>query len=206
MELFEIPLGSSQDNATQELLQEYLSERKIILNEDVSDYLIELVALNIIKWNKEDTANGVEKDKRKPIYIFINSTGGDAFVAQHICDLIEQSVTPVYTVAMSLAASAAFVIYVCGHKRYAYPNSILLMHDGSINLSNSTDKVKQTMTFLDQMEERSRARILKHTEMTEDFYDSNFNKEFYMYADTVGKDLGCVDYIIGVDTECGKEF
>lgn len=201
MEIFELPLESSTNNATQELLQEYLNDRKIVINEDITDYLIESVALNIIKWNREDSENGVAKKKRKPIYLLINSTGGDAFVAQHICDLIERSVTPVYTVAMSLAASAAFVIYVCGHKRYAYPNSILLMHDGSINLSNSTDKVKQTMTFLEQMEERSRARILNHTEMTEEFYDSNFNKEFYMYADTIGKDLGCVDYIIGVDTE-----
>ena len=48
------------------------------------------------------------------------------------------------------------------------------------------------------MDNRTKEHVLKYTNISEDFYDENYEKEVYLYADEA-KSLGCVDYIIGED-------
>jgi len=77
-------------------------------------------------------------------------------------------------------------------------NSTFLQHEGELEISNSTSKFKNTINFYDNMEERFKQNVLKYTNMTEDYYDSIYTTEFWLYADEA-KELGIVDKIIGVD-------
>lgn len=81
------------------------------------------------------------------------------------------------------------------------PDCVLLMHDGEVTISNSTSKARDTMTFFNNMEERTKKHVLSCTTMTEEFYDKHYDQEFFMYADEQGKELGCVDCVIGVDCD-----
>lgn len=190
------------DKFFDEMKQENLNDRRIVFNDEVTEAVIEDIVLYILKWNKED--KDIAVSKRKPIWIIINSPGGDSIVGSSIIDAINYSKTPVYTLGIGIVASMAFCIFICGKKRFAFPNTTLLMHDGTISIQNSSNKAKDTMAYCEELERRSKANILEHTNISEEMYDENFDKEFYMYADTLGKELGCVDYVIGVDCDIDK--
>lgn len=66
MELFTL---KDDDCIYDTIVKEHLNERKIILNEDIDDNVIENICLMIMKWNQEDKYLPVSK--RKKIYIYI---------------------------------------------------------------------------------------------------------------------------------------
>jgi ATP-dependent Clp protease protease subunit len=180
-----------------ELVKYNLEDRRIILNGGIDSSILEDVVLHIVRWNQED--KGKEKADRKSIWIYINSGGGDPFAGFNALDIIHASETEVNGVVFSCAASMASYFIMGCHNRYCFPNSIILMHDGEIGVSNSASKTKDTMKFFDKMDDRTKQFVLKHTKITSEFYDTIYQKEFYIYGNEQGKELGIIDYVIGED-------
>lgn len=202
-ELIAFTGSNNQMTTYEELYREYLDDRTLVINGDIDETIIEDFILYILKWNKEDL--NIPADSRRPIKIYISSPGGNVFNANIFVDVIETSVTPVIGIALDLVASAAFHIYLACHKRYAFKNSTFLQHDGEIFLDNSRKKVKDTMRFFDEGEERLKEHILSHTTMDEKFYDSIYADEFWFYSQQ-GKELGVVHKIIGEDCDINEIF
>jgi len=73
-------------------------------------------------------------DECSAIPIFINSEGGDINNCMAMCDMIEASEKPVYTIAMGKAYSAAGILLAAGHKgcRYMYPSASVMLHNISV--------------------------------------------------------------------------
>lgn len=98
------------------------------------------------RWNLFllETYDLVEKVEPKPLKIFINSNGGEFFAAIPIIDAIKNSKIPIHTFVEGIAASAASLISVVGHKRFITKNSFMLIHElrGGIQgtFSNITDE------------------------------------------------------------------
>lgn len=191
-------------NMIDEVIADFHKERVIVLNNLILDDILENVILSILKWNKED--KNIPVEHRKPIWLYIQSPGGSSVIGFNLIDTIMASETPVYTLCFAQCASMGFLIFLAGHKRYAFPNSILMMHEGQITVVNNTSKAKDFMEFNDLSEERCKNFVLSHSKITSDFYDEIYKKEFYMYANEKAKELGCVDYIIGEDVELNKIF
>lgn len=204
MDEFILPILDSdfKDEDYDDILDDFYEKRVVVLNDEIEKNILEKVSLYIIKWNREDKYIPVEK--RKPIWIYIQSPGGDLLNGFNLIDIITSSKTPVYGLCFSQCSSMAFHIFITCHKRFAFKNSIFLIHDGSISLANSTSKAKDTMKFFDKIEDKVKEHVLKHSNISSDFYDEIYNKEYYLYADEEGKSLGCVDYIIGDDVELGE--
>lgn len=188
--------NNSTMNIYEELYREYLENRILVLNADIDDNIIDDYVLYILKWNKEDIDIPIEK--RKPIWIYISSPGGNTFDANIMVDIIMQSKTPIYGVALDLVASAAYVIYLACHERYAFSSSAFLQHEGEMAIENSRSKFKQTAAFFNNMENRSKDFILSRTNMTSEFYDSIYETEYWMFA-ADAKELGVVHKIVGED-------
>ena len=186
-----------------ELMKYYTDKRVLIVNKDIDNSVIESYAIRILRWNDED--KNIPPDKRQPITILIHSCGGDLFSTLFLIDIIKQSKTPIHTVGMGLVASAAYYIYINGHDRLAFENTVFLQHDGTISIADSNSKVKDFMAFNDLMEDRIKESILTQTKIDSDFYDKTFDKEYYFFADK-GKELGVVDKIIGQDVELADIF
>lgn len=186
-----------------ELMKYYTDKRVLIVNKDIDNSVIESYAIRILRWNDED--KNIPSDKKQPITILIHSCGGDLFSTLFLIDIIKQSKTPIHTVGMGLVASAAYYIYINGHDRLAFENTVFLQHDGTISIADSNSKVKDFMAFNDLMEDRIKESILTQTKIDSDFYDKTFDKEYYFFADK-GKELGVVDKIIGQDIELADIF
>lgn len=195
---------STTDPLVDELLGDLLDKRIIVFSDDVDKNILKTVSLQIIRFNVED--KDIPEEKRRPIWIIIRSPGGNVTDGFNLTDIIKASKTPVYTVATSLCASMGFHIYVAGHKRYAFKNSILLLHEGELGVANSVSKAKDCMKFCNSLEERTKNHVIECTKITPEFYDSIFEREYYMYANEEAKELGCVDYIIGEDVSLEDVF
>jgi ATP-dependent Clp protease, protease subunit len=79
--------------------------------------------------NKEILGMAFE-DSKKPIYLFINSPGGEITSGFSIYDTARFVDCPLYTVVTGLAASMGSLIALCAKKenRLAFPNSRFLIH------------------------------------------------------------------------------
>lgn len=185
------------------LIESYYKDRTLIINQDIDECIIEDCIIFILKWNKED--KGLPTESRKPIKIYLNSNGGDSIIAMQLVDVIKMSITPITIVGFSLVASAAFHIFVAGHDKVCFENTIFLMHDGAITINNSTSKARDTMKFIEELEARAKQHILDKTIMDEKYYDDHYDVELYLYADKA-KELGVVDKIIGIDCDIDYIF
>ena len=68
-----------------------------------------------------------------------------------------------------------------------------------IGATNSASKMKDTMKFFDALDDRIKQFVLDNTKMTSEFYDEIYEKEYYIFGNKEGKDLGIIDYVIGED-------
>lgn len=137
-------------------------QRKIWLDDDIGYNVIEIQRL-IMRWNIAD--KGVAPEMRKPIWLYIMSYGGDLDYMWSLIDTIEMSRTPVYTVNVGVAASAASLIFLAGHKRFMLPKSNLIIHEGSAQLAGDAIKVMDQSESYKQQLKQMKDYILEHTEI-----------------------------------------
>lgn len=188
----------NQMSTYEELYREYLDNRMLVLNNEIDENVIEDYIMYILKWNKEDM--NLPVDSRKPIKIFISSPGGNVFDANIFVDIILQSKTPVWGIALDLVASAAYSVLLACHIRYGQIRSSFLQHEGDLAIENSRSKFKQTAEYFNEMEQVCKEFILSRTNMTEEFYDKILQDEYWMTS-TRAKELGVIHKIIGIDCE-----
>jgi len=70
----------------------------------------------------------INNAKPTPLKIYINSNGGEIFGAIPLVDAIQKCKIPIHTYIEGIAASAASLIAMAGHKRFITTNSFMLIH------------------------------------------------------------------------------
>ena len=169
-----------------------LLNRKIIINEQIGDALMETAILPFIEMDNDGTG--------KPIEILISTVGGEIYSGFNLVDQIEKAKSPVTIHIMSMAASMGFLIAMAGKnnpnvKTVCHPFSVGLLHSGSQYMEGSAHAVKDTFDFSQHYEEKIKNYILTHTKIDENLYEKIERKEYWMDADEM-KRLGIVDEII----------
>lgn len=193
----EAVLDTSLPDPSMVELYRRLQKREILWNADIDDSTID-VALYIKKWNAED--KGATPENRKPIKIFINSDGGSVDTVLHIIDMIRLSKTPVYTIGMGRVYSAGGLLLMAGHKRYIFPHTSCLIHDGSSGAIGSIGKMLDNLEFTKELEKRMKEYILSSTHITEEVYDRNYRRDWFMFSEEM-IELGIADEIVSdIDT------
>lgn len=189
--MFELPIPKTdRDVPTQYEYDYWKSREKRIFY--VDDNLIdaeESIALEISKSiiNLNFEEKDIVKDDLKPIYVFINTCGGDAFTSNCLCDVIKASRIPVITVAMGKAMSAGFDIFISGHKKYAFPHSQLLVHSGSAEFGGTAEQMAEFQKNYKKMLEESKKYVLANTEIPESVFSKNSKKDWYLTSDELVK-------------------
>ena len=176
---------------------EDIDNRNFFINSDIDDDCINSIGYHILRCNRLD--KGIPIEDRTPIRLYINSCGGDIYAGYSLIDIIKTSKTPIYTINEGVCMSMAFLISIAGQKRYAFPHSVYLMHEGYSGGSNSMSKLRERIEFeTGQMENKTRQYVLENTTISEDVYNAKYKSEWYMYSETA-KEYGIVDSIIGAD-------
>lgn len=139
------------------------NDRKLFLDTEVDSTTLTLQRM-ILRWNMEDAGKPVEE--RKPIHLYIMSPGGDTDYMWSLVDAIEASETPVVTVNVGLAASAAGIIFLAGHKRLMTARSRLVIHEGSACMAGDAVKVMDASENYKKLIKQMRDYILSRTNIT----------------------------------------
>jgi len=168
------------------------ANREIWWNTDVDDELVEF-SYSIIQWNRED--KGIPVEDRKPIKIFINSDGGSVTAVMNFINTLQMSKTPVWTIALGKAYSAGGLMLISGHKRFIFPSTTALIHDGSDGYIGNVGKMKDYQKFSDKMEAHIKQWILKNTKITDKVYKEKWREDWWLFADEIIK-FGIADVII----------
>ncbi|MCR4743183.1 MAG: ATP-dependent Clp protease proteolytic subunit [Treponema sp.] len=104
------------------LQEKFLKTRQIILSGEINKDLAEKIVSQLLILEADDP--------KKPIYMYIDSPGGDVDAGFAIFDVIRFINSPVILVGMGLIASAATLVLLAvpKDKRVGLPNSRYLIH------------------------------------------------------------------------------
>lgn len=176
------------------LLGYYNNEKDRILwiEGEIDDDLFEMSKL-ILKYNQED--KDIPVSERKPIKIFIHSPGGDLDSTLAFIGLMNISKTPIWTINACWAYSAAGLILMAGHKRYALPNTECLIHSGSGHLGGSYEQTTEQMKNYKYLVDKMREFIFSKTKIDQKTFKKYSSKDWYIYTDEM-LDYGIVDEIV----------
>lgn len=185
------------------LLQIYKDRenRVIWMLGDVGDEVYDWVDF-ILDVNREDKDIPIEK--RKPIKCIIANEGGRMDPANTLVDIITLSKTPVYGIAIGVCASAASMIYLACHKRYALPKVTFVFHQGSCsNVGGTFNQLNSFMEDYKREIEQLTEFYKKHTTYSSDIIDKKLaSGDWYIYVPEAIKN-GVVDEIIeDIDIIC----
>ncbi len=149
---------------------------------------------HILEFNRQD--DGIPTEERRPIRLYINSPGGSMTEGFALVSAIELSKTPIYTINLGQWSSMAFLIGICGHKRFSLPNMTFLMHDGATAMFGSANKVQDRIDFEKRFEQEVvRRHVLKHSKMDPVDYDALARVELYLLPEDALK-RGFIDEIV----------
>ena len=170
--------------------KELLEHRTILINGDIEEDSIERVLIQIKKMSSQKP--------RQPITILINSVGGYVCESQAIIDEMQQTKTPITTVALGKVMSAAFAIYLAGDYRICGRNSLFLVHNGSEDLGEIKimDNIVEAEFNKKLLESYSRY-YASRTNVSQNEWMEIFrsNTDHYYFADEAKK-MGIVHDII----------
>lgn len=179
-----------------ELLDAYTDRknRLILIDYDIDDGLLHEVGRQILEYNREDKGKPV--NERTPIVILINSGGGCLDSTYATIAIMETSKTPIVTVNMNCAYSAAGLILMAGHKRYCMPRSQVLIHSGSAQgIGGNFEDIQESTKSYKKMVEEMREFIVSKTKIDKALMKKNQSRDWYLDT-TQQTELGVVDEII----------
>lgn len=167
-----------------------LEDKEFCYDASITSKIVE----HIFDFNRQD--KGIPVEERRPIRLYINSPGGNVSEGFALASAIELSKTPIYTINIGQWSSMAFLIGICGHKRFSLPDMTFLMHDGSTAMFGSANKVQDRIDFEKRFDQEVvRRHVLKHSKMDPVDYDALARVELYLLPEDALK-RGFIDEIV----------
>lgn len=192
-------MNISEATIISEYENEVVDDRRLFIDSDINEDVVTTIVYQILRYNRLD--KGLPVNERTPIIVYINTFGGNMTDGFALIDVIMNSKTPVYTVNIGMAYSAGFLVFISGHKRFSMEHASFLMHDGSLQIESTMSKLNDRIQFeMLQSHSKYEHYITKKTNITHEMYNQNLRREWYFYPEE-GKDLGVVDYIVGIDCD-----
>lgn len=167
-------------------------DRKIYITSDIDDCLFDSIR-QIMNYNAED--RGIPVEKRKKIYVYIYSYGGDLTIAYSFINTIMCSKTPVVTVNLGNAMSAGALIFLAGHERYMHKFGTVMLHTGSGNVGGTFEQAESSMNNYKKLIAVMKDFILDRTKIDAKLYAKKSAKDWYIMSDEC-LELGVADKII----------
>jgi ATP-dependent Clp protease protease subunit len=183
--------SSSRGERAYDIYSRLLKERIVFLGDAIEDHLANLIIAQLLFLDSEDP----EKD----ISLYINSPGGVVNSGLAIYDTMQYLRAPVSTICIGMAASMSAVLLAAGAKgkRYALPNSRIMIHQGSGGFrGNAPDAVIQ-MKEWEFLVQRNNEILSRHTGQPLEKVIKDTDRDYFMSPEDA-KDYGIIDSVYSV--------
>lgn len=137
------------------------------------------------------------KDPKKDIQLYINSPGGSVTAGLAIYDTMQFIKPDVSTVSIGMSASMGAMILAAGAKgkRYALPNSEILLHQVLGGARGQATEIEIAARQILKIKERMNKILAKHTGKPLAQVAKDTERDFYLTAEEA-KEYGVIDEVI----------
>lgn len=169
-----------------------LKDRIIFLGGPINDAVANAVIAQLLFLQHDDP--------KKDIQLYINSPGGSVTAGLAVYDTMQFIKPAVSTICVGMAASMGAVLLAAGAKgkRFALPNSEILLHQVMGGVQGQATEVEITARQIIKIKDRINEILARHTGQSKSKLEKDTDRDFYMNP-TEAKEYGVVDQIIKVN-------
>lgn len=180
---------TSRGERSYDIFSRLLKERIIFIGYPIDDHVASLVIAQFLFLASEDPT--------KDIHLYINSPGGSVSAGLAIYDTMQFIKPDISTYCIGMCASMAQVLLCAGAKgkRYALPNSRILMHQPMGGTQGQATDIEIYTKEMLRIRESLFNIIAKHTGKNSDTIKKDADRDNYMSAEEA-LEYGIVDKIL----------
>jgi ATP-dependent Clp protease protease subunit len=166
-----------------------LKDRIVFIGTAVDDHVANLVVAQMLFLQMEDP--------KRDINLYINSPGGSVTAGLAIYDTMQFVTCDVSTYCVGIAASMGAVLLAAGTKgkRFALPNSDIMIHQVSGGAQGTASDVERTVEWMFKMKRRLIHILANHSGKTEEQVKIDSDRDYWMSAEEA-KTYGLVDEVV----------
>src|ERR1700726_1699533 len=166
-----------------------LKDRIVFIGTAIDDHVANLVVAQMLFLQMEDP--------KRDINIYINSPGGSVTAGLAIYDTMQYVTCDVATYCVGVAASMGAILLTAGTKgkRYALPNSDIMIHQVSGGAQGTASDVERTVEYMFKLKKRLIHILAQHTGKTDEQVKLDSDRDYYMTAEEA-KAYGLVDEVV----------
>ena len=180
---------TSRGERSYDIYSRLLKERIIFLGEEVTDASASVIIAQLLFLEGEDP----EKD----IHLYINSPGGSVTAGMAIYDTMQYIKCDVSTICIGMAASMGSFLLAGGAKgkRYALPNSEIMIHQPSGGARGQATEIKIVAEHILKTRQKLNQILAENTGQSLEKIEVDTERDNFMSAKEA-KEYGLVDEVI----------
>jgi ATP-dependent Clp protease protease subunit len=180
---------SGRGERAYDIYSRLLKERIIFLVGPVTETTANLVVAQMLFLESENPD--------KEISFYINSPGGSVAAGMAIYDTMEFIRPDVSTLCIGMAASMGAFLLAAGAKgkRFALPNSTVMIHQPSGGFQGQVSDIERHAQFVIDLKKRFIEQMAKFTGRTAEQVERDHDRDNFLTADQA-KEYGMVDQVL----------
>ncbi len=180
---------TSKGERSYDIYSRLLKERIIFLSEEVNDVSASLVVAQLLFLDAEDPG--------KDIYLYINSPGGSVTAGMAIYDTMRYIKSDVSTICIGMAASMGAFLLAAGQKgkRYALPNSTIMIHQPLGGVQGQASDIKIHTEYLLKIKEKLNRILSENTGKPLEQVEKDTDRDNFL-SSAEAKEYGLIDEVM----------
>jgi ATP-dependent Clp protease protease subunit len=181
--------NNGRDTRPMSVFSRLLKDRILFIGTPIDDNVANLVIAQMLYLQMEDA--------KKDIYLYINSPGGVVTSGMAIYDTMTFMPYDIVTYCIGMAASMSTVLLAGGTKgkRFALPNSRVMMHQPSGGAGGQTSDIAIAAKEIIRWRKTLNETLARHTGKTAEQIEKDSDRDYYMSAEEA-KAYGLVDHVV----------
>ena len=180
---------TSRGERSYDIYSRLLKDRIIFLGEEVNDVSANLIVAQLLFLEAEDPS--------KDIQLYINSPGGSVTAGMAIYDTMQYIKCDVSTICLGMAASMGAFLLSSGAKgkRYALPNSTIMIHQPSGGAQGQATEIQIAAEHILRTRQKLNEILAANTGQPLEVIQKDTERDNFMSAQAA-KEYGLIDEVI----------
>jgi ATP-dependent Clp protease protease subunit len=181
--------NNGRDTRPMSVFSRLLKDRILFIGTPIDDNVANLVIAQLLYLQMEDA--------KKDIHLYINSPGGIVTGGMAIYDTMNFMQCDIVTYCVGMAASMSTVLLAAGTKgkRFALPNSRVMIHQPSGGAGGQTADIAIAAREILRWRKTLNEALAKNTGKLAEQIEKDSDRDYYMSAQEA-KDYGIVDHVM----------